>query len=464
MRRSRLPRRNFLLGSIASSLGLVSAGRLMPAIPFAWADEAATTGLKDRYYIFAYFGGGWDMLLSLDPRDPTIFTNEMLEDTRIQPAYENLNPGLDQPLIDTVLGPVGHFMGDLATQHADKIAIVRGLNMETLSHDGGRKRFLTGKAPIGTQARGSSASTWLASLLGKGEIVPNLVSRVQAFNADQPPYASGLRVDTIADLLRALKPSATNLDPLVQDRIEELLLQAATCPDTEASTFLQNAEVARLKASEMVSGNVASNFDFQADTPAMVALREHYGLSNANALDSPQARAALAARAIMSGVSRCVSVSVAGGGLDTHSGDGWEREQGPRQMVGFNAIARMVEDLAATPYGDSGESWLDHTSILAFSEFSRTPMINSNGGRDHWLGNSCMVLGPDIKGGTVVGASSDVGMQPQPIDLNSGLVDLNEGVSINPEHVLQTLLVGAGVTGDPADLRVGAIPALLKGA
>ena len=64
-------------------------------------------------------------------------------------------------------------------------------------------------------------------------------------------------------------------------------------------------------------------------------------------------------------------------------------------------------------------------------------------------------------GGVVVGAATDVGLQPQGADLLTGAVD-PMGTPPHPEHVLQTLLTIAGETHDEADLRVPPIQAILR--
>ena len=77
----------------------------------------------------------------------------------------------------------------------------------------------------------------------------------------------------------------------------------------------------------------------------------------------------------------------------------------------------------------------------------RTPTLNARGGRDHWLSNCCLLAGGNIRGGTVIGASSDVGMEPQHADTSTGLLDRG-GEIVKPEHVLRTLLVDAGIEDD----------------
>jgi uncharacterized protein (DUF1501 family) len=133
---------------------------------------------------------------------------------------------------------------------------------------------------------------------------------------------------------------------------------------------------------------------------------------------------------------------------------------------GFNTVARLLTDLAGRQHPFTGRSYLDHTVVVGFSEFSRTAMINQFGGRDHALTNACFLAGGGIRGGQVVGASSDVGLAPQAIHFDTGQVAEipEEGEVIRPEAILRTLFHDAGFDDDIADLRVDPITALLRGA
>ena len=133
----------------------------------------------------------------------------------------------------------------------------------------------------------------------------------------------------------------------------------------------------------MMNSQLDALFDFQKrNDPTMAEIRDHYGIAanGESALQPPEAQAAMAAQAIKSGISRCVSIQITSG-LDTHREE-WATVQGPGQETGFNLVARLIEDLSATPYGDTGASYLDHTTIIGFSEFSRTALLNQDGGRD----------------------------------------------------------------------------------
>src|SRR5581483_11235123 len=53
---------------------------------------------------------------------------------------------------------------------------------------------------------------------------------------------------------------------------------------------------------------------------------------------------------------------------------------------------------------------LDSTLVVATGEFGRTPLLNANGGRDHWANCwTALVAGGGVKGGRVVGSSDRLG-------------------------------------------------------
>ena len=128
-----------------------------------------------------------------------------------------------------------------------------------------------------------------------------------------------------------------------------------------------------------------------------------------------------------------------------------------------------MTDLKNTPLPeDPTRSVFDETTILAFSEFGRTPMINTLGGRDHHLGNSCLLAGAGIRTGLTIGESARVGMLPIAMNpVTAETVELptdaqlasGELIVMNPAHILTTVFTAAGLTTDV--LRTTPIPALL---
>ena len=440
--------------------------------------------LEDRYYIICLFNGGWDVLLSLDPRDPAIFTQQAANDTKITPGYDRL---ASQPRSNGVYLPnrlaiagsdqragVGAYLGDLTLdRNLADICIVRGINMSTLAHTVGRVRARTGRPPSGTLPRGSSAASWLARHYAQDELAPNFALAEEVYNVDQPVNFDPTSAASVQDLVDTLTPTPVGgaLDPSAYDAIDRLLDGAYPCAREGESSFMQTSAQARLSADQMLARNLGHRFDFLANTAEMDALRRHYGFSNSPAeLSLPPARGALAARAITSGLARVVSLTITDG-LDTHFSDigfqDWPRDQGPNQVAGWNAIARIMDDLRATPIGDgSGDSYWDRTTIVAYSDFGRTAMLNASGGRDHWLTSAMFLAGADIQGGQVVGASSDVRMTPTFVNLRTGAPDVANGTTLRPAHVWQSLFYNAGfdMGVDPADLRVPPLMPVLRNA
>jgi uncharacterized protein (DUF1501 family) len=61
--------------------------------------------------------------------------------------------------------------------------------------------------------------------------------------------------------------------------------------------------------------------------------------------------------------------------------------------------------------------------VTAMGEFGRTPKVNPAGGRDHWPQCWSIIMGGGpLKGGTIVGASDEIGGSPKDRPTNPGEV------------------------------------------
>lgn len=446
-------RRDLLKGGLALG-GLAAFGGAAPHLwmPTARAEALAT----DQYFIFCYFNGGWDLLLSLDPRDPRKFRNDLKKVTRIQTGYDEVTRANADVVRTSVDGmDFGPFIGGLAS-HADKLTVIRGINMDTLTHEVGRRRFITGRAPAGLQAQGSSLATILAAQLGTNDPIPQLSVRVESYNDHLESFASAIRVNSVDDLLRALRRSGYRLRDAETDAVEQVLEAFRVCDKTQRSAFRKDAFQMRQAAKDLVTLGIDSSFDFAADGAEMEAVRDLYGFSKYDR-KSAGAQAAAAVTAITSGIARTVSIEAAKD-LDAHGPD-WASSHGPRLEDGFDVVSAMISDLESRPYKGTGDSWLDHTTIVCFSEFGRTPLLNSSGGRDHFLHNACVIAGGGVPGGRVIGQSSDVGMAPTRMSLATGAPDAG-GEIIRPEHIYKAILEHVGITEDVGDYRVAPLTAL----
>lgn len=433
---------------------LGGAGAL--ALPWPLARLARAASSTKHYYVFAYFEGGWDLLLGLDPRDPAVFHDDVLVETGIQPAYDRIGPAFSQTPIVTDHYELGPCVGGFA-QHSATFSIVRGVNMATLTHEVGRRHFLTGRPPSGLQARGPSVGSIAATQLGADRPIPHLAGLVEAYNEGLPAYAAALPVTQVGQLRYILQDGLGFPSPSIDAPMRAALASyRAAAPDsTGGSGDTALADLYRdnqLRATELVQSNLSGAFDFTSASAA--ALRAHYGVT-IQQLDTAAGRAMMASQALKTGLSHVVSLALSTG-LDTHDAS-WANTHPFALQAGFDALARLTEDLASAESPDGG-SWLDHTTIVAYSEFGRSPRLNSRGGRDHHIGNCALVGGGGIQGGQVVGGSSDNGMGPERIDMATGAVSA-QGEVLSPEHVLATVLAAGGL--DYSALRVEPLPTLL---
>jgi uncharacterized protein (DUF1501 family) len=443
-------RRQFLKNSgiLIGSMGL--SGSLLSRLAVAAED-------LDHYFIFTYFEGGWDQLLSFDPRDPAIFNDAALGETGIQPGYDRLPADFSRSPID--IGPfsVGPAIGELANL-SEEFSIIRGINMATLTHEVGRRYFITGRPPSGTNARGSSIATLATEQIGSDAPVPNLSLGVESYiESHIAPFATAMTIQNVREVKYLLQESL-GIPTLIRQGVRDAV---ATYWQHKNPCNLGGAGASRLgdayrdnreRARELVKAELHTNFDFESNAHA--PLREHYGFAY-DTLDSSYGRAALAAQAIKTGLSRTVSIRLATG-LDNHDGS-WATNHCVALRDGFNGLARLITDLRDSE-SPTGGSYLSKTTIIAFSEFARTARLNNRGGRDHILTNCALLAGAGVKPSTVIGSSNDHGMAPDLVDLKTGLPDDN-GVSLKPEHVMSTALAAAGLSA--SSLQSEPIEALL---
>lgn len=123
------------------------------------------------------------------------------------------------------------------------------------------------------------------------------------------------------------------------------------------------------------------------------AVQERYGKNNFG-------QGCLMARRLVEAGVPFVEVDL--GGWDNHA-DIFNTLKDDRLPVLDRAMSALVEDLAQ-------RELLNDTAIIWMGEFSRTPNINADTGRDHWARAwSVVVGGAGIKGGIAVGATNEDG-------------------------------------------------------
>jgi len=120
------------------------------------------------------------------------------------------------------------------------------------------------------------------------------------------------------------------------------------------------------------------------------------------------------------------SVSLSYGRWDSHGDNaGLVRDHGAKLD---QAVVALVQDLEE-------RGLLDHTTIVVWGEFGRTPRINPGGGRDHWPQVSCALLaGGGLKTGQAVGSTNRLGEYAveRPVHVQEVIGTMYKSLGIDP--------------------------------
>ncbi|MEW5740755.1 MAG: DUF1501 domain-containing protein [Myxococcota bacterium] len=454
---SRNSRRDLLKAAAGIGAGLMLGG-LFPS-------RAQAAPQPRRRFLFAYFDGGWDLLLGLDPRNPAT-TNAQTH--LIETGYGQLGARGQRGVRSVGALQFGPAVHPDFLQVASRCSVIQGVSMDTASHEVGRRYFLTGRFPRGITAVGSSTASEVVAQQGDLTPIPHLSVNVEAYATGLPSFASALSVGSLTDLFVALRPFS-NLDPAIEAAVKSYQ-DGTGCAGTQADAkgLVTNLQRSIQRSRSYITSQLDRIFDLTRMDPEMDALRARYDTAAAGQdPTAPEILGFIGAQALKEGVSQAVSVRVANR-LDTHGQD-WASDQAPNQERGWKVLAAMLKDLSETPSKDApGKTVLDETTVVAFSEFGRTPLFNSIRGRDHFVGNSVLVAGAGVKPGLVIGKSAEVGMMPVETDLMTGQgvdhatqeqKDSGAVQILTPKHVLATVLEAGGF--DASYLRTPAIRALL---
>jgi uncharacterized protein (DUF1501 family) len=157
------------------------------------------------------------------------------------------------------------------------------------------------------------------------------------------------------------------------------------------------------------------------------------------------------------GLSRTSMISI-NGGFDTHGDD---TNQSLQQEAFYTALNELMEHLATTP-GHTAEWLINEVTVVAMSEFGRTPKLNGGGGKDHWPYNSVFVAGAGVAGNARYGKTDEY-LIAEPIDLKTGQAS-SGGAMLGCEHLGLALLKIGGL--DPTKFLPGVdvLDALVRGA
>ena len=298
---------------------------------------------------------------------------------------------------------------------ADELAVVRSMTTPVNEHAQGNFFMHSGFPFMGHPSAGAWCSYGLGSenenlpgyvVLQSGGAVPPHGGVALFSNGYLPGQHQGSIL--IADQDEAIRNIRSPDAPAAQLRrlglakqFDQQFLQA-TGSDSQVEAAIKNYETA---------------FKMQSEVPELCDIsdeseqtRSMYGLDSPDAQTAGYGRQCLLARRLVEKGVRFIELSCLNEGIGAGNGPNpWdqhgdlERGHGAMALQVDQGMAALIKDLR-----DRG--LLDETLIVWSGEFGRTPFSQGSNGRDHNpFGFSIWMAGGGIKGGTVHGATDELG-------------------------------------------------------
>jgi hypothetical protein len=419
---------------------------------------------SDEYFIFIHAQGAWDITVGLDPRNQragliepgstaTIDINPLKKWVSLSTPLDGVNAssGYSFELVRPPSGPLvfGPGIGDLI-RHYDRLTVVNGIAMNTVSHQDGTAFSATGRHLAGTKTAGPSIDTMMANSFGLGQLLPavsiNYPSSFVGQGLDR--RAVPLTISGVGTLAASLRRSALYESAAARDGVTALLSREAqdlasmsANPDVMNGMYLQYEGLRRMNGENLINLFTDSY------------LRGKY-TNFAYSTMSASVNAAFTLESLARNATRCVSFAY--GSFDTHFTN--YRNQPLLQQNLFDLIAIMLDYLDVMPHPTKPADKLsEHTHILVVSDFCRTPNINAALGRDHYPNNSSLIISPRFKGNMSFGQSD-----PEQLLSLPAKTFADGRRPVTPPDVLASMVSAMGI--DPRKyLRDGeAIPEILR--
>src|SRR6185295_19151679 len=224
-------RRSFLRAAAGGAIAAMVDG----PIPRALADTPSGEG---EHFVFVHAAGGWDVTLWADPRnekrgiiDPATTDNT---DTGGLRRWVDAPLEGDRKSFALVRPPGSHItfgpgIGDLAEMY-DRLTVINGLAMNTVSHPDGTVFSTTGRHLSGSRVPASSIDAVLASEFGKSALFPAVSVQFPSSFAGEPGLdrrAVPLVVGQIGTISRSLVRAGQYDTDADRDAVTALLSKEA---------------------------------------------------------------------------------------------------------------------------------------------------------------------------------------------------------------------------------------------
>ena len=378
--------------------GMVGVGLSMqfPGLFAADANEAAKA--RAEHIIYLFMAGGMSHIDTFDPKPGT----------EVHGKFKSIDASNGRKMSE--------HLPNLA-KIMDRVALINSMTSKEGSHERGQYMLHTSFPPLGTIVHPTIGS-WVTKYTNPiNKTLPPFVT------IGKEKYSSGF-FGSKYEPLNIVKPSLglanIHLPKDVSEKQFHERMNLLSELDKGFQTKYKNANVQTYNdyyqdAIKVMFSEDVKVFDLSTESDE---IKSNYG-------NSEFGNGCLLARRL---VERGVKyVDVALGGWDTHD-NGFERIEAQSEILD-KGISALILDLEK-------KNLLKKTLIVLGTEFGRTPKINGKDGRDHFpKAFSCLMAGGGIKGGTVIGKTSETG--DTVIERPTTMFDLNTTIAvaagINPD-------------------------------
>lgn len=395
--------------------GLAMGGLSLPGLLAAESRAGIRKSNKAIIMVFLPGGPPHQDMVDMKPDAPAEIRGEF------KPIPTNV-PGLD----------ICEHMPRLAKM-MDKVAVLRTIVGARGEH--AAVQCLTGYPELVSKVQGDrpSLGSILSYQLGPTDptippfigLSPSMGHRPWADNG-QPGYLglSHAPFTPNGEDMQALRPEGLTIDRLrgrkdLHKQLDDIRREIDRSGSIEAMDSYTRGAFDILSSSKL-----AEALDVTKEDPR---LRERYGIGDLKPVDDGgpccMDHFLMARRLVEAGV-RCVTLGF--GRWDYHTNNfGQCRERLPKLDM---ALSTLIEDLHT-------RGMERDVTVICWGEFGRTPVINKDGGRDHWPAVNCALLaGGGLKTGQVIGTTTKGAEMPKdrPISFQEVFATLYHTLGIDP--------------------------------
>jgi hypothetical protein len=421
-------RRNLLLASAAT------AAMARPALSRAAA-------LPPKYFVLVFANGGWDVTYNLDPK-------QGVTDTIEGPWLDPGSTATQQAAEEVVqYGNIPIQTNELLRPNASRFFetwypqchVINGIWTGSIAHAPCRIRLFTGSTnqlnadsatifgyeaaavePLGTvDMSGLSFPGPLAATTGR----IGFQSQIKALIPDpNDPLGSQWADPTNAvgsyPWYRASAGEQAGIDAFLQQR-------AAALGDLRADGGTNDARVAGM----LESWDRAARFRAKAT--------DIFDSLTLGVTPKFDLQCQMAVKMFTQGLCRSVVLG-SGSDWDTHIANAAQHAFNDNIFNGLGILAQGLTDAGI----------LEETLVVVMSEMTRTPQFNLSGGKDHHSHTSAMMFGGPVRGNAVSGATDDVLLESELMNLATGAVDLEAGELCKYDNFAAGILTMLGVDSE----------------